>query len=260
MSEDTAAAGAQQAETPANGTNGHAAAAPTPTLTVDEVLPPKGAPPEQASPEALGKMYDAVRAMTPEQQLVIKRALLKRLQEEVGESEPAAKGAAAPAVEEIDPGAFDAKMMRVPPPLPEFTREAMEKSAYVFKGKKVYPPFDGLLEMRIERTNGKVRYSYKLSAPFLCQNCYGDFVTVPRGKIFIVAASSSMRVQIDEAWAFQQANGGKCHVRCRPLGWGTDATGEEGILWDCRFQPETDDPDAPAEERSKPKLFERGDE
>src|SRR5258708_8846144 len=121
----------QKTEAPATG-HGAGAGAPA-AVTRDEVTAPKGTPPEQASPEQLAKMYDAVRAMSADEQLAVKRALLKRLQEEVGDVAPA--GAASP--EPIDPGAFDSKMTRVLPPLPEFTREAMERSGYEFKGKKV---------------------------------------------------------------------------------------------------------------------------
>ena len=247
MSEPESTSGVQVKEAPANGTNGHVA----PAITPDEVIPPKGTPPPAATPEQIGKLIAEVEKMPDEKQLELKRVLLKRLQAEVGET------SAEPAKEKekpVDPGEFDERMIRIKPALlPEFTREAMERSAYQHEGVKVYPPFDGLFEERIERPNGDVFYIFKLSAPFLCENSYGELVTVPRGKIFIVAASTSMRMQLDPVFEQQKLLGGKAHVRGRPLRWGMNGTGKAGIVWDCRVHPDEED-------KTKPKMFDLADE
>lgn len=260
MSEDVVSSvHAKKNDAPGNGRAPAAASSAEPETP--EVSAPNGSPPDPALPDELVAMFETLKKMTPEQKTAadtrIKKAMLKALQDEAaGLTEEPKSTTPKP----IDPGAFDGKMIRVSPPLPELTLEAMEHTSYDYEGKKVYQPFDGLIDERIMRQNGQVFYVFKLSAPFVCQNCYGEFVEVPRGKQFICAASTSMRVQLDAAFEYQKAQGGHCHVRCRPLGYATNGVGEKQPVWDCRIEPMSTKQDAPDEEKARPKLFDREDQ
>jgi hypothetical protein len=246
------AAAPQQAVSPASETNLPSPSAPVPTPAMD------GLPLDAESVEVL-QILNQLSKIPQEKQASAERDLKSKIREVLAAhatmNAPSANGAngasaasapaAAPSAP-VDPGEFSANMVQVEGGIPQLTIEAMDKGAYEFppgSGKKVFQPVDGLCVDHKELATGEILFAFEVSAPILCQNGKGQFVNVPRGGTMCVYGTHEMRTKLGGLIRYQNAKGGKAHIKMRPTGeFCTKMNGLVEPAWDIRVEPDDADP------------------